>query len=126
MILVENAGKMKPDRHSRIRFALSLLANFGQLSELIGKNVAGAAGKWLTVRKDDTKPDCTNLSVSTTTNAQVFLIEGMRAALRFLILVRTNFSYLKSGGNMIPGEISKQDTIIGARGGAILFPSSNV
>ena len=52
IITADNAGNMKFDRHSRIRFGLSLLANFGQLSELVGTQAAGTTGKWFTVRQD--------------------------------------------------------------------------
>ena len=55
---------------------------------------------------------------------QVFVIEGMRAALRLLILVRTNFSFLAHGGKMVPENISNHESIVGVRGGAILFPPS--
>lgn len=102
IITADNAGNMKFDRHSRIRFGLSLLANFGQLSELIGTQAAGTTGKWFTA----------------------FLIEGLRAALKFLILIRTNFSHLIRGGKMIPTRAPGLETRIGARGGAILFASS--
>lgn len=60
------------------------------------------------------------------TCAQAFLIEGLRAALKFLILIRTNFSHLIRGGKMIPTRAPGLETRIGARGGAILFASSNL
>ena len=51
IIVAERDGKMNFDRLSRVRFGLSILANFGQLSELIGRNAFGDTGKWLTVRQ---------------------------------------------------------------------------
>ena len=52
VIVAERDGKMNFDRLSRVRFGLSILANFGQLSELIGRNAVGDTGKWLTVRQN--------------------------------------------------------------------------
>ena len=56
----------------------------------------------------------------------MFLIEGLRASLKFLILIRTNFSHLIRGGKMIPTRAPGLETKIGTRGGAILFASSNL